>query len=166
MRWQDIDWEKDQIRVRQSIHWLRDKDRDSETPPFVFSTPKSNASRRRIDMSPRLRKILRECQIASGENPYDLVFATEAKKPINPDSFYKKRFLPAVKAAEIGKVRLHDLRHTFGSIKIDQGENLPYVKDQMGHSSIQTTVDIYGHKLKEQNREAAARTDQVVFGGN
>jgi integrase len=68
--------------------------------------------------------------------------------------------------AEIDKVLLHDLRHTFGSIKVDQGKNLQYVKDQMGHSSIQTTEDIYGHKLKEQNREAAARTDQVVFGRN
>lgn len=59
------------------------------------------------------------------------------------------------------------------------------VKDQLGHSSINMTVDtyghlvpganraamdrlptvdIYGHKLKEKSREAAARTDEVVFG--
>ena len=43
----------------------------------------------------------------------------------------------------IRKVRLHDLRHTFGSLLIQAGASIVYVKEQMGHSSIQVTVDIY-----------------------
>jgi len=41
----------------------------------------------------------------------------------------------------------HDLRHTFGSLLIRDGASLAYVKDQMGHSSIQVTVDTYGHLI-------------------
>jgi integrase len=37
------------------------------------------------------------------------------------------------------------MRHTYASLLIGQGESLAYVKDQMGHHSIQVTVDIYGH---------------------
>ena len=41
----------------------------------------------------------------------------------------------------------HDLRHTFGSLLIQDGASLAYVKEQMGHSSIQITVDTYGHLI-------------------
>lgn len=37
------------------------------------------------------------------------------------------------------------MRHTFGSLSIQDGASLAYVRDQMGHSSIQVTADIYGH---------------------
>ncbi len=45
------------------------------------------------------------------------------------------------------KFRFHDLRHTFGSLLIQDGASLAYVKEQMGHSSIQITVDTYGHLI-------------------
>ncbi len=45
------------------------------------------------------------------------------------------------------RFRLHDLRRTFGSLLIQGGASLTYVKEQMGHSSIQFTVDIYGHLI-------------------
>ena len=42
-------------------------------------------------------------------------------------------------------VRFHDLRHFFASMLIAQGESAKYVSDQLGHSSVQVTFDIYGH---------------------
>lgn len=62
------------------------------------------------------------------------------------------------------KVRWHDLRHTFGSLKIDQGEDLPYVSRQMGHSSLSVTGQIYAHQIQERRPEAAAKTDAMIFG--
>jgi site-specific recombinase XerD len=47
--------------------------------------------------------------------------------------------------AELRHRRIHDLRHTFASLLIQQDESLVYVKEQMGHALIQITVDIYGH---------------------
>jgi integrase len=64
----------------------------------------------------------------------------------------------------VGPVRFHDLRHTYGSMKIDQGENIYDVQRWMGHSSIQVTIDIYGHPLTDRGQEAAAKTDAVLFG--
>ncbi len=51
------------------------------------------------------------------------------------------------------------MRHTFGSLLIQQGESLAYVRDQMGHASIQVTVDIYGHLVPGGNRAAVDRLD-------
>ena len=53
-------------------------------------------------------------------------------------------------------------RHTFGSLLIQQGESLTYVKEQMGHASIQITVDIYGHLVPGGNRAAVDRLDSVT----
>jgi integrase len=61
-------------------------------------------------------------------------------------------------------VRFHDLGHTFGALKIEQNENVYYVQRQMGHSSVQVTIDVYGHLLKERKPEAAAKTDALIFG--
>jgi integrase len=63
--------------------------------------------------------------------------------------------------AELRHIRFHDLRHTFASLLIQQGESLAYVKDQMGHSSIQVTVDVYGHLVPGGNRAAVDRLDDV-----
>ncbi len=56
-------------------------------------------------------------------------------------------------------MRVHDLRHTFASLLIQQGESLAYVKDQMGHHSIKITVDTYGHLVSGGNRQAVDKLD-------
>jgi len=50
-------------------------------------------------------------------------------------------------------------RHSFASMLIANGESLAYIKDQLGHSSIQMTVDIYGHLVPGANRQAVNRLD-------
>jgi len=56
--------------------------------------------------------------------------------------------------AGLRRIRFHDLRHTFASLLIQNGESLAYVKDQLGHSSIRLTVDVYGHLVPGANRQA------------
>ncbi len=57
------------------------------------------------------------------------------------------------------RVRFHDLRHTFASRLLQNGETPAYVKEQMGHHSINVTVDIYGHLVPGSNRAAVDRLD-------
>jgi integrase len=64
--------------------------------------------------------------------------------------------------AGIRRVRFHDLRHTYASLLIQQGESLAYVRDQLGHSSIQLTVDTYGHLIPSANRAAVDRLDDTT----
>ena len=52
-------------------------------------------------------------------------------------------------------------RHTFGSLLIQNGASIVYVKEQMGHSSIQVTVDIYGHLIPGANVSFVDRLDEA-----
>ena len=51
------------------------------------------------------------------------------------------------------RIRFHDLRHTFASLLIQGGHPLAYIKEQLGHSSIKMTVDVYGHLVPGAHRE-------------
>jgi len=79
------------------------------------------------------------------------VFRSPEGKILDPDNLYHRIFLPVLAQAGIRRIRLHDLRHPFGSLLIQNGASIVYVKEQMGHSSIQVTVDIYGHLIPGAN---------------
>ena len=74
---------------------------------------------------------------------------TALAAPAAPD--FETQVLPVLTKAGIRKIRLHDLRHTFGSLLIQNGASIVYVKEQMGHGSIQVTVDTYGHLIPGAN---------------
>lgn len=56
-----------------------------------------------------------------------------------------------------------DLRHTYASLMLQNGESVTYLKEQMGHHSIQITVDTYGHLIPGANRAAADRLSAMIL---
>ena len=64
--------------------------------------------------------------------------------------------------AALRQIRIHDLRQTFASLLLQRGESVAYVKEQLGHASIQITVDTYGHLIPGANRGAVDRLDDDI----
>ena len=91
-----------------------------------------------------------------------LVFPSGAGTPIEMNNFCVRVFKPLLTRAGLRKVRFHDLRHTFGSLLLQTGASLAYVRDQMGHSSIQVTVDIHGHLIPGANISLMDRLDVLT----
>jgi integrase len=82
---------------------------------------------------------------------------------MNYGNMMQRHFLPALEKAKMPVMRFHDLRHTYASLLIEQGENLKYIQTQMGHSSPTVTLNVYAHLMKPTNQEAAARLEKAVF---
>ncbi|HYD16624.1 MAG TPA: site-specific integrase, partial [Candidatus Nanoarchaeia archaeon] len=125
---------------------------------------------RRVDMSRDLRRGLLKLRderlveaYAKGKSDIldDYVFPSPEGGILDPDNLYHRYFRPVLTAAGIRKIRLHDLRHTFGSQLILKGASLLYVKEQMGHHSIQVTADTYGHLLPAAETRYVDRLDEV-----
>jgi integrase len=121
----------------------------------AFTTPKNKKSRR-VDLSRQLRAVLLDLRdkrllqaFLDGKTSIsdELVFPSKAGTPIKPDNIAKRYMTPALEKAGLRHFRFHDLRHTFGSLLIQDGASLTYVKEQMGHGSIQITADTYGHLI-------------------
>ena len=81
----------------------------------------------------------------------ELLFPSEAGTPLDGRNLYNRHFLPAIQKAGLRHFRIHDLRHTYASRLLQAGASLAYVRDQLGHSSIQVTVDLYGHLVPSAN---------------
>jgi hypothetical protein len=64
--------------------------------------------------------------------------------------------------ADIGRIRLHDLRHTCANLLLAQKRPPPRVMETLGHSGIAITVDAWSHVLPELQREVADRMDQTL----
>jgi integrase len=91
------------------------------------------------------------------------VFCNEEGSYLNEFNFRTRKFYPLLDKAELRRVRIHDLRHAYASVMLQQGESVTYVKEQMGHHSIQVTVDLYGHLIPGANREAANRRQSHIL---
>ncbi|MBW1774482.1 MAG: site-specific integrase, partial [Deltaproteobacteria bacterium] len=109
---------------------------------------------------------LKKWKIACQSNELNLVFPNEAGNPIDANNLVKRDFEPTLRRAGVKGIRFHDLRHTYASLLIDRGEHPKYIQVQMGHSSINVTMDTYGHLMKAVNQDAAKGLDEAVFGKN
>ena len=73
-------------------------------------------------------------------------------------------FIRACKRADVPAIRLHDLRHTMATLSLQAGVHPKIVQEQLGHSSINVTLDIYSHVPQVVKRDAASKI-AGLFGG-
>ena len=83
---------------------------------------------------------------------------------MDPANFVKRQFEPALIRAGLRKIRFHDLRHTYATFLLAQNENIKFIQSQLGHASIQTTIDRYGHVLPSSHNGVGVRLDKLVLG--
>jgi integrase len=117
-----------------------------------------------LGLSQTFKALCTERQLETAANGWkdvpEWVFCSETGGLLDPDNLRKRVFQVLLKKAGLRRIRFHDLRHTFASLLLQQGESPVYVKEQMGHSSIQVTVDLYGHLIPGGNKQAVDRLDQ------
>jgi integrase len=154
LRWEDIDFHGRFADVQRTFSNGR------------LSTPKNNRSRR-VDLSLQLTETLKALLVERkkdtlregwGEVP-PWVFISQERTPIHRSLFAGRVWPKILAKANMRRIRIHDLRHTYASLLIQQGESLAYVKEQLGHHSIQMTVDTYGHLVPGGNQQAVDRLD-------
>jgi integrase len=167
VQWGDIQFGKGEEDIDRYILVRRNYDRRWSKKML---TPKSRKPRR-VDMSRELRRTLLDLRDArlgkasaqdTAEISETLVFPSEAGTPIEMNNFSERVFKPLLTTAGLRCVRFHDLRHTYGSLLIQAGASLAYVRDQMGHSSIQVTADVYGHLIPGANMAFVDKLDGLT----
>lgn len=156
LQWGDVDWKGKFFEVRRSNYMGN------------LTTPKSGKGRR-VDMSDQLAAVLTDHKrivaaeaLKAGRAFPAWVFPSHEGTPLESGNVRRSLSL-CLKKAGMRHLRFHDLRHSFASYLIANGESLAYVRDQMGHASIQITVDTYGHLIPGANRQAVNRLDDAEW---
>lgn len=157
LQWADLSLRADPPSIRVQRAWKK-----GPSGP-VLGPPKSSKSQRTVSLSPDAA-----ASFGVPGDPTSFIFRTAQGGHIWPARFMQSAWNPAVHkamdrelcAAE-GLVPLtrrptpHDLRHSHASWLIARGAPLPYIQQRLGHESIQTTVDVYGHLVPDAQRQMA-----------
>jgi integrase len=125
-----------------------------------------NGKTRKVDISNQLALALKEQQAKEKRESFldglgdlqGLVFHRKGGD-IMEQNFIRRVYERALSKAGIRKIKFHALRHTFASLLLSKGESPVYVKEQLGHSSIQITVDIYGKWMPTSRMVGVNRLD-------
>jgi integrase len=148
LRDEDVDLDDGVIRVERS--W---------DPREGVIEPKSRAGRRAVPIVAALRSHLAARTLRRGSDGG--LFFGERSHPFNRDGLVA-RAAKAWKAAGLDPIGLHEARHTFASILIAAGVNAKALSTYLGHSSIQITLDRYGHLMPGNEDEAVALVDAYL----
>ena len=103
-----------------------------------------------------LKKQRQEEALKRGSNEIaEWVWANEKGKRIDIGNVKSKHFKRVLRKAGIRDIRYHDLRHTYASQLLAQGEPITYVSQQLGHASSQITFNRYAHWIPNKSQRKA-----------
>lgn len=156
LRWVDVDFENLTARIAQTRVAI-----DGHT--VATGEPKTDSGKRTIDLDLptvdallRLRRQQARERLAAGEAYEDsgLIAVDELGRPIRPEAL-GDRFGKITKAAGLPPIRLHDLRHTAGSLMHESGKvSLRTIAAILGHADPAFTLKTYLHSSDEAKRAA------------
>lgn len=172
LTWDCIDFKKGTMKVYRQLQRTPGNWKEWRFAPL------KNSKTRTIKLSPHIISLLnkhkiaqQEAKIAAGpcwegfsnleEQETDFVFTNDQGRHLHTETVYNnfKRI-----AAQIGApaARVHDLRHTFAVISLQNGDDYKTVQDALGHATAAFTLNVYGHVSERMMEEHAARQQAYI----
>lgn len=162
LTWNNIDFNNntvtiEKITVRNNGEVIL-KDPKTESSARTISAPNELMNRLKTYKKEQIEMKLQ----GKIKNNLNLLFFDKNEKPIAQDVLSKKfnRFL---KENNLKHIRFHDLRHTHVTLLINSKVPIRVISERVGHSNINTTLNIYSHVLKEMDKEASDKISEVLF---
>lgn len=167
LRWDDIDLDSPLplLNVRQQLV------RRPNGLGLGLTEPKTPKSKRSVHLPDRVVAALRTQRARQGrdrlamgsewKDTWGLVFTTQTGTPVDPRNF-NRVFSKIAMSAGLGHWHPHELRHSTASLMLAEGVPLEVVSVVLGHASIRTTKDTYGHVLPNMLATAAQAMDRAL----
>jgi integrase len=152
VRWRCLDLEIGTLSVRESVYEGK------------FQSPKTRKSRRTIPLGPQSILWLRDHRLrATRTAADDLLFGNRSGKPLRESKLLRNVLQPAAERAGLGRVTWHQFRHIHSSLLNDLRVPVKIAQEQLGHSSISTTLNIYTHVVDASHRKAIEALERELF---
>jgi integrase len=164
LEWGDIDLNEGRMQVNRSIV--------SVGYQLIESPPKTASGHRRLAIDQetvavlkRLRHSQTEERLASGTGwvATGRVFTRSDGTGVHPDRV-SKVFSQLQENIGLPRITFHEIRHTWATLALRAGVHHKVVSERLGHSTVQTTLDIYSHVSEDLDREAAEAVAELLYG--
>ena len=165
LTWDCVDFKKGIIHVDKQL-----KRKQGNKNVYFFDTLK-NDKKRVVSPAPEVFKALKrvksrqaENKLKNGEkfqNKDNLVFTDEFGNHVGAECLLKC-FKRRVTAIGIPEMRFHDLRHTYATLSLQNGDDPKTVSESLGHATVAFTLDVYGHVTDKMRKESADRMQAYI----
>ena len=154
LQWNDINFSTGELNISKQIERI-----DGH---LVVANPKTEASKRTVILPKPLINILKEYRKTVNS---EWVFPSPLDKnnPRDP-SACGKGLSKILEHAQIKHIRFHDLRHNFATMALAYGMDVKTLAGTIGHSSVETTLNVYSHATSEMRIKAAEKIDTAIGG--
>ncbi len=160
LTWADLDLDGPSPAVRVTKAWKR---ADGTGQTYELGPPKTARGVRTVTLPAHVADALRRIRDEARPPRAQLVFRAAQGGQLRHQNWHPRVWLPAVALAGLEPPpRIHDLRHSHVSWLIAAGVPLPVIQRRIGHESIKTTVDVYGHLDRHADSAAAAAVDLAM----
>ena len=161
LTWSDIDFYNQTVRINKSAKLINGN--------YVTTTPKTESSNRYITINTKITAMLKKWQEIQPKLLIDnfqnidsdklLVFQYSEKHPSS--DYYSKQIKKIIVKNNLNlkPIRLHDFRHSHVALLIHNNEKNTTIKERLGHSSITTTIDTYGHLYPNSQKSMSDKFD-------
>jgi integrase len=145
LEWSDIDFENRFIEVSKSYSRVTKK---------IGAT--KNKKSRKVDLTPAAAEALRKLQREKKVLGMRAVFSDATGKRLDD-----RRIAEKLREVAPRSIRLHDLRHTYATLRIAKGDNILDVSRQLGHHKVAFTIDQYGHWIPGEHKSQVDELDNL-----
>jgi len=149
LKWEDLDTDSGIIRINKTIQRIYIKDGENSHTEVKIGPPKTINSLREVPMTKELLSIIKPLKKIVPKGNYVLSNST---KPIEP-RLYRIHFKKVTDLLGIPNMKFHTLRHSFATRCIESRCDYKTVSVILGHSSINTTLNLYVHPNLEQKKK-------------
>jgi integrase len=153
LRWKVVNLTAGTIRISESVFHGQ------------VQLPKSERSIRTIPIDPQTRALLEEHRkrFAAKWNEETLLFPSQLGGPHRESNLLERALRPAAKAAGLERVTWHQLRHIHASVLHDIGVPAKIAQQQLGHATVETTLNFYTHAIPDTHRRAIESLEEALF---
>ena len=173
LHWSDIDFEQSTLRVQRTLREGTQTFPDGRRKSFLqYNDPKTKHGNRIIDLAPAaLDALVKEKKRQEDVKEWlpewidsDCIFTNEIGTELWPSTFSGRYRRWLRNDSGLRYIRIHDLRHTFAHLAVDQGSSFEAIQDVLGHSSPTITKTIYGRGITSLKRDATRGVGRVLEG--
>lgn len=152
LRWRGLDLTAGTLRVLESVF------------EGQRQRPKTQRALRTIPLGPHAVQMLTAHRARSPRTaPDELVFPNSKGDPLRESKVLTRVLQPAAERAGLGRVTWHQFRHVHSSLLNDLGVPVKIAQEQLGHASVQTTLNIYTHVIDGSHRQAIEQLEATLF---
>jgi integrase len=154
LRWPALKLDGERPRVEVTEAAVEVRGRTSIGPT------KTKGSRRSVPIPKPIVEVMRHYTDSWGSTVLDREFVFEVGSRSN---FRNRAWAPAVEFTQLDPApNFHDLRHSYAAWLIAQARNPKTVQERLGHASIRTTLDVYGHLMENLESEQDSLMDDFL----